>query len=98
MAGYQIRELGNGITAIEEGAVRMFLIRGRQRALLVDTGFGGGDLRALVGQLYRNAIPCDGLARLPGVLLLQSQLCHPRIGQQSKLILRRQGMRQAKEW
>ena len=52
MAGYQIRELGNGITAIEEGAVRMFLIRGRQRALLVDTGFGGGDLRALVGQLW----------------------------------------------
>lgn len=52
MTPYQTRDLGHGVTAIEEGAVRSFLVRGHQRALLVDTGFGGGDLRALVEQLW----------------------------------------------
>lgn len=52
MTPYQIVNLGQGITAIEEGAVRMFLIRGTERAVLLDTGFGGGDLAGLVGMLW----------------------------------------------
>lgn len=39
------------LTIIEENGVRMFLIQGESRAMLVDTGFGGGDLPALIRTL-----------------------------------------------
>lgn len=37
--------------AIEEGGVRMFLVIGQDKAMLVDTGFGTGDLKAFVQTL-----------------------------------------------
>jgi len=48
---YTAIRIANDITAIEEGGVRMFLIEGTHRAMLVDTGFGGGDLAAFVRTL-----------------------------------------------
>ena len=38
--GYQVRELQPGLWAIEDGHVRMFLLEGSEKALLLDTGFG----------------------------------------------------------
>lgn len=52
MNPYRIVEMGNGVTAIEEGAVRMFLVRGKSRAALIDTGFGGGALMRQVEELW----------------------------------------------
>lgn len=52
MRPYALVPLGGGVTAIEEGPVRMFLVRGEERALLIDTGLGGGDLRAQVEALW----------------------------------------------
>ena len=52
MNPYRIVEMGNGVTAIEEGAVRMFLVRGKTRAALIDTGFGGGALMRQVEELW----------------------------------------------
>ncbi|MGN1250839.1 MAG: hypothetical protein ACI4XW_12265, partial [Candidatus Spyradocola sp.] len=45
---YEARRLCGGLTAIEDGGVRCFLVEGAERAMLVDTGFGKGDLRAFV--------------------------------------------------
>ena len=48
---YEARRLCDGLTAIEDGGVRCFLVEGTERAMLVDTGFGKGDLRAFVQSL-----------------------------------------------
>ena len=56
MRPYELVPLGSGVTAIEEGPVRMFLIRGEERALLVDTGLGGGNLRAQVEELWTGPV------------------------------------------
>lgn len=48
---YQARRLYEGLTAIEDGGVRCFLIEGPEKAMLVDTGYGKGDLRAFVESL-----------------------------------------------
>ena len=51
MTPYTATELYENFYAIEEGGVRMFLVIGEDRAMLVDTGFGTGDLKAFVGTL-----------------------------------------------
>ena len=48
---YRVIELEKGLWAIAEDHVRMFLAEGENRALLLDTGFGGGDLKGLVSAL-----------------------------------------------
>jgi glyoxylase-like metal-dependent hydrolase (beta-lactamase superfamily II) len=48
---YQAVPLGGGDYRIEENGVRCFLFAGRENALLIDSGFGSGDLRALVRTL-----------------------------------------------
>lgn len=40
-----------GFWVIEEKGVRCFLVEGPERAMLVDTGFGGGDLKDYVSRL-----------------------------------------------
>lgn len=40
-----------GFWRIEDGGVRCFLIEGPDRAMLVDTGFGQGDLKAFIATL-----------------------------------------------
>jgi len=49
---YTVRELNNGILAIEEKQVRMYLICGSKKALLFDTGYGGGDLKSLISVIW----------------------------------------------
>lgn len=49
--GYEVVPIDEGSWRIEENGVRCFLFAGRARALLVDSGFGGGDLRAVVAGL-----------------------------------------------
>ncbi|MGI6665162.1 MAG: MBL fold metallo-hydrolase [Christensenellaceae bacterium] len=40
-----------GFWRIEEGGVRVFLIEGSEKAMLVDTGYGTGDLKACIASL-----------------------------------------------
>ncbi len=56
---YNIVTLSKNYTAIEENGVRAFLVTGEKKALLVDTGFGTGDLKAVA----------EGLTTLPITLL-----------------------------
>lgn len=53
---YQVKKIGEGIWAIEEGAVRMFLIEGEKAALLLDTGFGQGNLKELISGLTQRPL------------------------------------------
>lgn len=53
---YCVRKIGERTWAIEEGVVRMFLIEGKARALLLDTGFGKGALRELVSGLTQKPL------------------------------------------
>jgi len=48
---YTVRRLEPDIWAIEERDVRCFCIIGHERVLLVDTGYGGGDLAAVVRRI-----------------------------------------------
>ena len=54
--GYQVRELQPGLWAIEDGHVRMFLLEGSEKALLLDTGFGTGDLCRLISSLTKKPL------------------------------------------
>ena len=53
---YQIENIAPGFRAINEGGVRMYLLEGEDLALLIDTGFGGGDLRGTVAELTRKPV------------------------------------------
>lgn len=48
---YTTVNIAPGYRAIEEGGVRCFLVEGEEKALLIDTGYGKGDLRAYVEAL-----------------------------------------------
>lgn len=48
---YVIDQIEPGFWAITEGGVRMYLLEGEEFALLIDTGFGGGDLLGAVREL-----------------------------------------------
>ncbi len=45
---YRAIELASGFYAVEENGVRMFLVEGENEAILIDTGFGSGDLKAFL--------------------------------------------------
>ena len=48
---FRVNEIEEGFWAIEDGNVRCWLLEGKDSALLVDTGFGKRNLRALVEEL-----------------------------------------------
>ena len=48
MKPYTLEQLDTDFYVIDEGGVRCFLVIGSDRVLLIDTGFGKGDLRAMV--------------------------------------------------
>jgi glyoxylase-like metal-dependent hydrolase (beta-lactamase superfamily II) len=45
---YELEKIDKKTIGIREGAVRMFLLLGDERAMLIDTGYGGGDLLSLI--------------------------------------------------
>ena len=48
---YEVIRINEHSWRIEENGVRMFLFVGTDKALLIDSGFGGGDLKAKVAKL-----------------------------------------------
>lgn len=53
---YTVKSISKSIWSISEGSVRMFLIEGEDKALLIDTGFGGGNLKEFVATLTQKPI------------------------------------------
>ncbi|MBC8529532.1 MBL fold metallo-hydrolase [Christensenellaceae bacterium NSJ-44] len=53
---YQVFGIGEKSWRIDEDWTRFFLFEGSERALLVDTGFGQGDIRALVEGLTERPV------------------------------------------
>ena len=53
---YQISQVRDGIWAIQEKSVRVFVIEGEGRSLIVDTGFGTGDIRKVAEGLTANPL------------------------------------------
>ena len=51
MEEYKAIRIAPGFTAIEENGVRSFLFEGENGAMLVDSGFGRGDLKAFIATL-----------------------------------------------
>ena len=51
MGAYQVIPIDEGTWALDEGMVRSYLLAGKERAILIDTGNGAGDLGALVRSL-----------------------------------------------
>ena len=51
MSVYSAVKIADGFYAIEENMVRVFLFEGEDEALLIDAGFGTGDLKAFVATL-----------------------------------------------
>ncbi len=50
---YEVRP---GVIAIDEGLGRFYLVKGEKKALLIDSGYGTGDLEALLKSLYDGPI------------------------------------------
>jgi glyoxylase-like metal-dependent hydrolase (beta-lactamase superfamily II) len=50
---YCAQAIADGFWSIDEGGVRCFLIEGLEKAMLVDTGFGTGDMKAFAGSLTK---------------------------------------------
>jgi hydroxyacylglutathione hydrolase len=52
MEWFEVKEVGDAIWAIDDrGSDLMYLVAGRERCLLIDTGWGVGDLSTLVASL-----------------------------------------------
>lgn len=51
---YKIYNFNEKITVIEEQGVRMFMLKGTKGSLLVDTGYGGGDIKHTVQNIAQN--------------------------------------------
>ena len=51
MDAYNVVRIDESTWAIDEGMVKCYLLAGSERAMLIDTGNGGGDLKALVRSL-----------------------------------------------
>ena len=53
---YKVIPLAADIWAIQDGSVRMYLLDGGVEAFLIDTGFGSGDLGAVVRSLVKGPV------------------------------------------
>lgn len=51
MDDYIANKIDDGFWSIEDGGVRCFLFKGDKQSLLIDTGYGTGDLKAAVAEL-----------------------------------------------
>ena len=50
---YKAIKLAPGFYAVEESGVRVFLVEGDDEALLIDTGFGSGDLKSFLAEVTK---------------------------------------------
>ena len=66
---YEISEYMTGFWTIKDTGVRMFLVEGSERAMLVDTGFGNVDLKKII----------EGLSKLP-IFLVNTHADHDHVG------------------
>ena len=66
---YMVKAIGEKFWSIEESDVRCFLIEGSDRAMLVDTGFGKGDIKAV----------CESLTSLP-IFVVNTHTDHDHTG------------------
>ena len=78
---YNVKKIFEGAWTIEERHVRFFLITGSERALLIDTGFGGGDPLSLVEGLTDLPVTlavthADG-DHIGGISAFESMYLHP---------------------
>jgi len=48
---YEKTKIRDGIWAIQDGQVRMYLLDGGRQSFLIDTGYGSGDLKAYVSSI-----------------------------------------------
>ena len=53
---HTVTQYAQGLWIIDEGGVRVFLIEGQDSALLIDLGFGRGDLKAVVEGLTQKPV------------------------------------------
>ena len=70
---YELIQINDTTWRIEDGVVRSFLFVGTEKALLIDSGFGTGDLKAII----------ESLTSLP-VMLLNTHADHDHIGGNSQ--------------
>ncbi len=56
MDAYQVVKIDESTWAIEEGMVRCYLLAGTERAMLIDSGNGAGDLRSVVESLTNKPV------------------------------------------
>ena len=68
MNEYKAIRIAEGFTAIEENGVRSFLFEGENGALLVDSGFGTGDLKTFIATLTDKPVT--------GVVLTHADMDH----------------------
>lgn len=54
--GYQVIPIVEDVWAIQDGNVRMYLVDGKTAAILIDTGYGSGDLKSVVEQLVKGPV------------------------------------------
>jgi len=53
---FAVEKIRDGFWIIQEGGVRIFVFEGSEKALVIDTGNGGGDLKSLVESLTQKPI------------------------------------------
>ncbi len=51
IGGYDVEKLREGIYALDEGGVRIFAFTGGERPLIIDSGYGKGDLKTALNEV-----------------------------------------------
>jgi len=78
---YEITEVKSGVWCIAEPDVCSYLVEGTQRALLIDTGYGGGNIRAAAESLtflpITVVITHGHVDHIAGCAQFPEVLCHP---------------------
>lgn len=78
---YKISNFNERITVIEEQGVRMFMLNGSEGSLLVDTGFGGGDInhiaQSIAKQKFKVIITHPDTDHIGGIELFDEVYMHP---------------------
>lgn len=77
---YKIYNFNERITVIEEQGVRMFVLKGSKGSLLVDTGYGGGDVKLAaqnIAQDFKVIITHPDTDHIGGIEAFDEVYMHP---------------------